>query len=492
MRGRLLAAAALVGLLMGCVTASAGGSLDAGPVQVVVQDARGASCDEPIAGWCLANATLSDDPRGDYVDASQHVSYVGVGTDWGLLPPGPRSALPDESVAARGEDGHVPNPVVPLVAENWAQSPLGPGLPGIFMMFISPDNVTFQYNVVDGSSPDHPVKWNTFEVDWAHDGYGVSYDQVGPVGAPWDGDTDGDLHAAARANCIGPRDTDECRASTNSTTDQVTQSTPDADLGFEFHSVQVTTNASRLESLAASIPGAYAPVRYDPYQATPAPSRLETDPGVSGLPQVAPRAAPSAPATAPRASPDAPLHLSAGETSLVAQHPSAAALVTVFAAAAFAVAASALYSRFQTRQDALVSETRRRILEEVAARPGVSPAEIGHRVGLTRNAILHHVRVLERMRLVAIERVEGKVLLHLSGQRLDARDALAQRTKARGLLLDALRAAPEGLTSAELAKAFPHVPRRTLDHSLTRLAEDGLAAQVGEGRRGRRWALRAG
>ena len=146
------------------------------------------------------------------------------------------------------------------------------------------------------------------------------------------------------------------------------------------------------------------------------------------------------------------------------------------------------------RGSLLRNENRRRILETVRARPGVTVPELVRELGLSEMAVRHHVRMLEAHRHLAV-RGSAKVrgLFALDGAtdpaEMASRVVLKDPTRRR---IAALLAASEGpLTQAGLSEGAG-VSRRLVSYHLARLEEAGLVEPSGAGPAGYRATARLG
>jgi predicted transcriptional regulator len=173
---------------------------------------------------------------------------------------------------------------------------------------------------------------------------------------------------------------------------------------------------------------------------------------------VGPAAAPSPDATAP---PVVPLRVA-----------TAAALLPVALGAA-------LYSRFHGRPGVLRSGTRERLVGVVRLHPGVSVTDAAGLMGLARNAVQHHVRLLERVGIVRVEDARGRKALYLrDAPPSDAPPAWLLKNAACAAVVRALHERPEGLPREAVHGLMKDLPERTRNYNIQKLLAVGVMEQV--------------
>lgn len=142
------------------------------------------------------------------------------------------------------------------------------------------------------------------------------------------------------------------------------------------------------------------------------------------------------------------------------------------------LAAAWLYRRV-TRDDALDHEIRSSIVDRVRTDPGITPAELAEDLDVAHETILHHVRILEDLDLVAAHR-DGKYIRLFQDGTPDRRDhplVAALRRDGRAEVLRVLRREP-GLTISEIARRLDR-HRTTVQHHADALEEANLVRENG-------------
>jgi DNA-binding transcriptional ArsR family regulator len=178
-----------------------------------------------------------------------------------------------------------------------------------------------------------------------------------------------------------------------------------------------------------------------------------------------------------------------GVATLMATTPEALAAapamvhVAVGITAAF-VALARLFSRFG-RKDVLESEPRERIHDLLVAGPGATVSDLAAATGLSRGAVAHHCRMLERHGLLT-SRLDGASLrlFVAGGPRLP--DEAPPPTPAGRRVLDLLREKGP-LTQAEVAAHLGVTPQAVSYHLLRLRRDARVEAQREDGER--RWAV---
>lgn len=459
---------ALAAVLLVGGHAYAGGSLSAGPVEVVVLD-RLASCDAPIAGFCLVEANVSSAQPGDWTaNAHQRVDYVGIAVD------GSAADAPAQSATVDLGNLQADHPIFTLFTAAWNAADDSVPLPEGYGLVSTRDNITLWYvgpSVHDLSHPIAPRAWT-----WEHSDWLLGYDHAGPFFKQGSGDTDYELAGLAEACALGALP--ECASTMLMALQLVAEATPNVRYGFEVHDVEVASDPDSLdrptgpEREPAPLARAQAAPPAPPAWTNrgPAPVRDEAGPA----PGVAvPGSSSSAdPLVAPPATP--PLRLSTSSGSAPSS-PLLAAAATALASAIVLLAA-VLYTRL-TRATVVDQDARRDILRIITERPGIRLVDLVATVGMGRTAVGYHVRVLARAGLVdVVARGTRKCLVPkgapsggvvLTGLKLDGHPA-------RSRLLGAVRAAPDGLPRRDAHALLADVPLRTRNHTIRLLVRHGL------------------
>ncbi|HWH08730.1 MAG TPA: helix-turn-helix domain-containing protein [Candidatus Thermoplasmatota archaeon] len=157
--------------------------------------------------------------------------------------------------------------------------------------------------------------------------------------------------------------------------------------------------------------------------------------------------------------------------------------------ARFLLGGVALYSRIVSREDALLHPHRRQAIDLVRRQPGLYLSALSRALGLSRSTTDHHVRILERARLLVRRAGASHVALYPPESPAAALPPDVARCAVRRALYAALAQRPEGLSRPGLHAAALHVPRRTRNHAIRSLVDLGLVvARPGPG--GGTYALR--
>lgn len=158
----------------------------------------------------------------------------------------------------------------------------------------------------------------------------------------------------------------------------------------------------------------------------------------------------------------------------------AAALVSDWTGRAFVL----LRSRRHGHAEALEHETRGRIHDLVAERPGLSLTDLSEALETPLSTVRHHVKVLERERVVVSRKLRGgRRLYPLDAENEELAAALAGESSAA--IIHALH--EEGRTT--VGDVVDRVERSygTVSYHLSRLSEDGLVRQERDGRETVSW-----
>jgi predicted transcriptional regulator len=138
-----------------------------------------------------------------------------------------------------------------------------------------------------------------------------------------------------------------------------------------------------------------------------------------------------------------------------------------------------LYSRFHSRSEVLKSSTRDRLVELIRQNPGISMTDAAQAMGLARNAVHHHVRMLARVQVVRVAGEGGRKTLYLVGAKpSDAPPAWLLRNAACAAIVRALQASPSGLPREAVHGLLPDVPERTRNYNIQKLLSVGVVVQV--------------
>ncbi|HWG90604.1 MAG TPA: hypothetical protein VNZ52_07110 [Candidatus Thermoplasmatota archaeon] len=463
--------------------AVADSSADLWVITVEVEDSHAEDCHLEAPPACPASLEgQATNPGNATLDAYQGIEYVGVAVDLTVLAPG----LPREERTLRGRDLAVDNPFLPAVTETWNQTGLNHGLLG-YGLRLTANGTTVAYPGVSVWEPERGFATQRLVLRYGN-GHGIQYDRVGPFNTPKGNSTDNAWKDTTRVGCdLTPAEA--CSRFGEAASEHWYRATPDLRYGLEFHEVEAATDADLLRSATPDdTPPGPMPLPEEPRstEASP-PVHLAPSPGWSpeGVAATFPKPPPQEghPAPPERAPPQ----------RLPVSRPSSASVFTqgppepvpprldlgLLAATSLMVmwALSGLYTRFETAREAMRSEQRQRLLHLLSVRPGVAWMDAARALGISRNALGHHVSILQRTKSVVVVRVNRGRFLYLPSHPPSDRTAVwnvhtASHVQRRILL--ALQGAPEGLTRADLYARLSDVPSRTRRHALGRLLKEGV------------------
>lgn len=414
----------LVVVLLLAGAADASTEVDAGALVVRVEDQRSDDCVRAaVARGCAFSSTVGEEGAAGRVDLYQEVHYVGVATDPSALPDPLRdlALLPDHSLVLRGGDLYLRNPAAPAAASTWRDAaPDVGGAPAGVILDSQEAGVYYEGPVLTDLAG--PSGRQELGVEYAHQGGGVGYEQVGPFHDPAGGSTDGMWPGFHHAACNWGVEEAACYQAAASATGAVEGATPNVEAGVQLHEVQVATD----EALLHAAEGARAASQAVPFLGSRPPPLHVHDPRapaplppLAAVERPAPAAAPP-PALGPRATAASPL-ATAGAT--VPQGvPEAGALARLGAGVALSLVLSSLYTRIE-RRSVLDHPARLRLHDLVRDRPGTGLCKLAEEAGLTRNAALHHLLTLERHQFV-VSRKSGRTLAYFPPEMAPGRDSV--------------------------------------------------------------------
>lgn len=448
--------------------AQAGLQTDAPVGDVEVVDDRGTSCGSGPVRACFATVRADAAPGDAEVDAYQRVLYVGAAT-------GDVALLPDESVVLRGSDLVLRHDALRLATAAWNGAP-APRVEtaGLDM---TPERAALRVRDPASDAP----RDRYYGAKYAPEENGVGYDRVGPFHRPTGTETD--AYTTQVVAACAPAPGTPCREAAHTSGDAYRDATPNVRFGVEFYDVEVAAGEPQLRRLERLERGlGLATVQR---AAAPALSLARAPAAAAPLGEgdAAPAPAAPAPLASPQAGPEAPRATAAGLAPIAAPE---AGLLTPARVAAVALgllvlAAAALYSRFQTQQALLESGSRGRILRIVEARPGVCLSEVAEEMGVTRNAIAHHVRMLHRARLLETVEDDGRRRLYKPGTSVQPGlrvPAAILDHPVRGRIVALVGADPAGVPRRAIHERLHDVPERTRNHAVRRLAVRGILEVV--------------
>jgi predicted transcriptional regulator len=457
------------------------GTLDARVLVLDVEDAHGRDCRIPSAGFCFVQVE-GDGAANTTIDAYQRIEYVGVATDFS----GARQAtgdvwlLPDgSSLMLRGSDLVLPHPVFVLVTEWWTSQERPPESDRLEM---SDKSIRLTY--VEPSWPPG-TRPKTWELEYND---AVGYEQFGPYNRPTGNSTDNYLTQTRFAVC--GEDDYACSPTFRKPFDIVPKAAPNVRWGLEWYDVQVALDPDGL-----SIPPAFVhEASLATWSQRKALDENQTLPGymkTSSLETIAdaelgahPRQRepqPSFPVAG------VPKEIRKGPPEGPEGGPSLAFVAGVaVATAVLAALGITLYSRFNNKAEALASEARARLLALIRENPGICLSDVAERMGVARNTIRHHLRVLERVQLVRVAKEGNLQVFYAVGSQALQAPAWLRRNETCLAILRAVAQSATGLAREEVHKLLPEVPDRTRNYHLKRLLSVGALVQAEDESGGKR------
>ncbi len=239
-----------------------------------------------------------------------------------------------------------------------------------------------------------------------------------------------------------------------------------------------TSNAGRTSDPASVLPASPGSAGAPRYAAAAAPAVPAPERGPANL---ADRSADARSATAPGAPPGGPSGGGAGDSDGSASSeasglPGAPAAPSLFALLAVVL----LYSRLGPAE-LHGSESRRRLVDEVSAHPGITFSELRSSLGLANGVLSYHLGVLERENALRSLRLAGRRRYVATGATVPGLDdllPLRQRAIVRAL------ARSPGLSQSGLARRLD-LGRQTVSKGVRRLVEQGILARDPHGSRDR-------
>lgn len=467
--GTRLAWVLLFGLLVVVHGVDAGGSVDVGgAATVMVRDTRGEDCDVALP-LCLVDASHDGGgPANLTVGSDMRLSYVGVGVGGGWIP-----LLPDESLRVRGSEIMLPNPVVPVVSEKVGRRETPTPVQGLASIDMGERNVSATYYGPSTKSQD-PVLAERY---WAlaYNNSVVGYRQFGPYNVITGNDTDSSIFGFSSLVCRYAT-SEPCEPVMGDAGRAIVANAPSVEWGLEVHETEVATRELSPDR-GDFVTSARHPIRI--IAGVPSNSSADPDPrGVApGSPVLSHRAAPGGGAASPPpAHPGVDLVTAKVSSDQIADGPAGRAPLAAILATGVAWALMRGYARFRTPAEALASPPRLAVLDLIRKRPGVRLSVLTRELPLTRTAVDHHIRTLERIGLVKVIRSHRNVLLFTSDDAPREEPAVLTflTHPVCNQLLRFVRDHPSGVLRARLHESFAAVPERSRNHSIRRLVQAGL------------------
>lgn len=465
----LLLAFALPGVI-------AGGAFETGVGTVIVEDRFSApgSCALELGPLCPVGVERDGHVGNWTIDAYQQIHYVGLGTNFTRA----REAvpqlwlLPDSSFYIHLDELYLWVPVVAEATE--AYNALALEYPGheLYRVEMNEENTTLFY--VKPTSEDPAERERSFNLTY-HE-RGVPYDQAGPYNDLRSGSTDSYAQETkAACSAVPPA---ECEGVHDGAIAVSRNVTPNINVGMTLESAEFATNASNLSWYHRSNQAEPAENASTAAASGPAEDSLDPTPDADVGPHSSPRNEPARnPARPTPSAPSAPrpqdTHAQPAPLELAPGMP----IAKVAASVVFAVFLSWLYSRLCTRTEIMRSKVRAQIVEEVEKNPGINLSDLTARLGVARNTVTYHTRMLQRASLLQLRETPGSLRFFPVGYSTPESGIPIQfhLHPVSGKIIEILRKGSS--TRARLREMLADVPVRTQNHHIRRLLDAGVAME---------------
>jgi predicted transcriptional regulator len=126
----------------------------------------------------------------------------------------------------------------------------------------------------------------------------------------------------------------------------------------------------------------------------------------------------------------------------------------------------------------LESEVRNRILALVRENPGLCLSDAAERMGVARNTVRHHLRILARVGLIRVANEANLKVYYPAGAQPLKVPAWLRRNETCLAILRAVAESATGLAREDVRTLLPDLPDRTRNYHLQRLVSVGALVQV--------------
>lgn len=451
--------------------AEATGALEVGYAAVEIDNGR-PSCSVEVP-FCVVDANFEESVGDWRVNASQEIRLIRLR----VLPRGDViPLLPDEGIAIRGSDIYVQNPVFALLTEGPAGAGPLPHEGSPYRTEFTQENITIHFFGASTREPGAPPREHSQTYSYG-DNY-VQYSQIGPAHEPGGADSDRLTIDIVTMPCFR-----EYVAGCSSVVHPVVNTTflftPNVTYGAKFGAVEVAQreHSAPLESgLRRELLNTM-----NRYKHEPAPPRLPLDAAKPFTLDSAEQGGGSAEPERREAAEGA--DSSTLTSSIQISTPRNGSRIVILAATASALLLAAvavfLYTRLSNRDELLISNRRRLIIEVVRGSPGISPAEIARVLNLNRSVVDHHLVMLTRANVLRMAKVSNRVHITLPAP-LPVGGVAALGVDTRSKIYRMLLDQPQGLSRADIHAMLPDVPRRTRNYAILTLLKQQDILEVGE------------
>lgn len=465
----LAVAASLLGL---APTAGADIVAHFGPLAVQVENGRDQDC-VPLNEACIFGYQpgSSDSLSDDQIDAYQQFGYVGAAGDVG--------AGPDANFGANLSEFEIDHPLGRLLDEMEDVH-----VNDNYSIHTDDRGLSVNYYGPSAKDAEHPLAQREYAIAWSSgEGSGVTSDNASQLTHLGDANSDDRLRGPGVFCDFAPSPL--CASTHQTVSEAMVGTAPNVRYGLDAYDVELTSNRSELGELSrtSQAEGGILVRKASPDRAT----RLE------------PSQKPGSPSEDHRGEPNGyprgrdpfvpPQSEDVSKSSLVKAPPQsggeAPLLKLVAAAASFLILllAAALYARLTSKQQVLATTTRQRIVALLQSQGATTLPHLCSQLEIHRATLFHHLRILERARLVVLSREGRQVVVRAAGtQSADTKvPVVLRRHPVAGRMIEALRSSSSGLTREALHQAAGEAPERTRRYIIARLVEKGVIREHGRG-----------
>ena len=417
--------------------------------------------------YCLVDIGPGQDHavnRTVYADPRLH--YVGAGTESTTYP-----LLPDGSLVLDGGSITLPNPVTPALTKEIGRREFKDPAGHEFALDMTEDNASLRYYGPSSHDQETLLAQRYWSLKYADNG--VPYDQFGPYNVVGGNETDQTLDGGAYAACYWVEDS-QCDEFSNHLTDTTRSIAPNVKWGLEMHRAQLATNASKLrttlgEAAANNLFAAVGGERESNLTRTmPRLDTLSLEILNSNFarPDAIIRAAIPQSAIGRPAVPEESPPGDAERAAMIAALGAAAGLVTVLVVRA--------YTRIRSKAEALEYPLRVELLRLVRGNEGLLLSHATRPLGITRTAVHHHARVLERAGLLRIMEQGRRVYLFTPESPLQRTGRSLPLHPVARRVMRAISDHGGSIQRDILHADLSEIPRRTRNYHLRLLTDAGL------------------
>lgn len=471
--------AILVLIIVACPQAIASGVMEVGPAVVMIENGQRDACAEDITGLCIAS--LDGNDAGELeLDLDQRLSFVGVALNRSFINDAAGSALlPDGSMTLTPSDYSVEHPVFTILIDVIGVQ-RGPEPLDHFAIMFTNEGVGFLYlgpglNPIN-TTPDEHGYWGPWGKEGAETGL-VERDRIRPQQDFKNTSLDERLDDIPTTTACGELDSATgCEAILAEQVAAVEAASPNVIVGAAFIQALVTTDPADFPATEGLSPreSLQAPLGFRVPLGAPATLSLPKPP--TPTLDLQPPAGPPRPASDERPGPSGPSNL-LSVAAKVATPPSAPPLNAAFlASVAFglAILLAVLYSRVLRREETLVTERRRAILDALGTGP-LTLSDLSRKLGVDRTTVDYHARMLQKASRIILTRHGRRLVLALPGV---GQPEQAIGLHARDVIFRLITENGGALPRSKLQQLAAGMPLRTTNRVLKELSKSGRIERV--------------